>query len=123
MDTTKDFTEEKVKKVNPAVEQIIVGAKITGIAVGGLALFFFVLKLLPTAGVEVQNPQIEPLTKDKLQIELSLKDALKNLEETKKKEEELTSTISDLREKRDTLTKQIDSVINPSYKPEVEVKK
>lgn len=117
------FTESKAKKITPAVEQLYVGAKITGIAVGGLALFFFVLKLLPTAGAEVQNPQIETLTKNKLQIELSLKDALKNLEETKKKEEELTSTISDLREKRDTLTKQIDSVINPSYKPEVEVKK
>lgn len=123
MDTIKCFTEEKSKKVNPAVEQIMVGGKIVALAVIVMGLFFLALKLLPSQNVEAKENPLQDLSQEKIKVELQLQETLQILSEAKKKVEATEKLAEDLRNQRNMYAKKIDAAINPEYKPEIESKK
>lgn len=116
---TKIFTADKEK----AISKMKSLAKSTGLIV---VLLVFAL-IVAFSGMLLLKPAeangIKQLTDQKVQIELSLQSTLVQLQDAKKKVETLSTSSDDLRNKRDTLTKQIDSMINPEYKPEIDVKK
>lgn len=87
-------------------------AKITIVtAVAGMLLIlcaFVYQSLSPSA-----HADIEQLTKEKLTIEIELKDALQRLKDAQHEVDNATSIANDLRGKRSTLETSINSKINP----------
>ena len=113
------------KLQSATVEQLKTGAMIAFCAVGGMLLFFFVLKLLPSEPVEASTPatSIEEMTQKKLGVEKSLQSNLSKLTSLKKEVENMETQVSILRNQRDDLAEKINMAINPEYTPEKEVKK
>jgi len=118
-------------KMNLVKAQIFRGAKIVGVALGVLLLFILVLKVLPEDKTFARGNDITQLSQEKVNVEKELSLQIRTMLEEKSKLHEMEvkiedlrkKRIEDLRNKRADLTKRIDSLINPEYKPELDEKK
>lgn len=110
-------------KMNLVKAQIFRGTKIVGVALGVLLLFILVLKVLPEDKTFAQGDEINQLSQEKVNVEKELSLQIRTMLQEKSKLHEMELKIEELRNKRADLTKRIDSLINPEYKPELDAKK